>query len=70
MIQLGFVLFFAAVFPLSPLIVLINNVFFIRMDAFKLTNTRKRPIAHKSAGLGVKIMLCTAYWSFVVIALF
>lgn len=53
MIQLGFVLFFAAVFPLSPLIVLINNVFFIRLDAFKLTNTRKRPIAQKSAGLGV-----------------
>ncbi|CAM9303634.1 unnamed protein product, partial [Ectocarpus fasciculatus] len=53
MIQLGFVLFFAAVFPLSPLIVLINNIFFIRLDAFKLTNTRKRPIAQKSAGLGV-----------------
>jgi hypothetical protein len=53
MIQLGLVLLFAAVFPLSPLIVLMNNIFFIRLDAFKLTNTRKRPIAQKSAGLGV-----------------
>lgn len=66
MIQLGFVLLFGAIFPLAPVIALLNNLVFIRLDASKLTYTRKRytgkcslivncarPIAQKVGGLGV-----------------
>ena len=67
-IQLGFVLLFGAIFPLAPVIALLNNLVFIRLDASKLTYTRKRygdmmilascltsvrPIAQKVGGLGV-----------------
>ena len=41
-IQLGFVLLFGAIFPLAPVIALLNNLVFIRLDASKLTYTRKR----------------------------
>ena len=51
--QLGFVLFFAAVFPLAPVIALLNNLALIRLGAFKLCYTRKRPIAQKTSGIGV-----------------
>ena len=52
-LQLGFILLFGAVFPLAPAIALLNNLFFIRIDAAKLMYTRKRPIAQKIGGLGV-----------------
>jgi hypothetical protein len=52
-IQIGFVLFFSSVFPLCPLLALINNLALIRFNAMKLCCTRKRPIAQKIGGLGV-----------------
>lgn len=52
-VQFCFVLFFASVFPLAPLIALINNTFLLRLSAYKVCYTRQRPIALKSAGLGV-----------------
>jgi hypothetical protein len=53
-IQLSYVLLFGAVFPLAPLIVLLNSVVFMRVNAAKLLLTRKRPIAQKIGGLGVR----------------
>jgi len=52
-VQLGFVVFFSPVFPLAPLIALINNVCLLRLGAFKMCYTRQRPIAAKSGGIGV-----------------
>ena len=51
-IQLGFVLLFAQVFPLAPLIALTNNLIQIRLDAYKICYTRQRPIAQKTSGVG------------------
>ena len=52
-IQLGFVLLFAQVFPLAPLIALTNNLIQIRLDAYKICYTRQRPIAQKTSGVGI-----------------
>ena len=52
-VQLGFVVFFSPVFPLAPLIALINNLCLIRLNAFKMCYTRQRPIAAKTGGIGV-----------------
>lgn len=52
-VQLGFVLFFSPVFPLAPLIALLNNLILIRLSAFKICYTRQRPIAVKISGIGV-----------------
>lgn len=51
--QMGFILLFGAVFPLAPLIALINNIVLIRLNAFKLCHTRQRPIAQRASGIGV-----------------
>ena len=52
-IQLGFVLLFAAVFPLAPLIAFLNNIILIRLNAVKLCYIKQRPIAQKASGIGV-----------------
>jgi ABC-type multidrug transport system fused ATPase/permease subunit len=52
-IQIGFVLFFSSVFPLCPLIALLNNLALIRFNALKICYTRQRPIAQKIGGIGV-----------------
>eukprot|EP01041_Mallomonas_annulata_P000654 gene654-1266_t len=52
-VQTCFVFLFAVIFPLAPLIAVLNNLVLIRLDALKLTYTRKRPIARKTSGLGV-----------------
>ena len=38
-VQLGFVVFFSPVFPLAPLIALINNLCLVRLGAFKVRTT-------------------------------
>ena len=52
-VQFCFVLFFSPVFPLAPLIAMINNICLLRLSAYKVCYTRQRPIALKAAGLGV-----------------
>lgn len=52
-IQMCFILFFGAVFPLAPLIALVNNIVLIRFKAVKVCYTRQRPIAQKIGGIGV-----------------
>ncbi|KAJ0410456.1 hypothetical protein P43SY_002788 [Pythium insidiosum] len=53
LIQFGYVTFFSLAFPLAPLLALCNNVFELRMDAFKLCHAKQRPIARKASGIGV-----------------
>ena len=52
LVQFGYVACFSMVFPLVPLLSLMNAVVQIRMDAHKLC-TRQRPIAEKSGSIGV-----------------
>ncbi|CAE7508836.1 ano10, partial [Symbiodinium sp. KB8] len=53
LIQFGYVTFFSWAFPLAPLCALVNNVFEMRTDAYKLLYNTQRPIAYKAGGIGV-----------------
>lgn len=52
-VQLGLILLFSLVFPLAPLIALVNNLCLIRMGAHKLCTSRQRPVARKTGSIGV-----------------
>lgn len=51
-IQYGFVTLFVAAFPLAPLFALLNNIFEIRLDAYKLVTQLRRPIAEPVESIG------------------
>ncbi|KAK3580687.1 hypothetical protein CHS0354_017969 [Potamilus streckersoni] len=52
-IQYGFVTIFVAAFPLAPLFALLNNIFEIRIDAYKFVTTWKRPLAARAQDIGI-----------------
>ena len=52
-VQFTFVACFSVVLPITPLIVLINHLISMRLDAFKLCKGRRRPLAEKTGGIGV-----------------
>lgn len=52
-IQYGFVTIFVAAFPLAPLLALLNNIFEIRLDAYKYTTQMRRPIAQQVQDIGI-----------------
>ena len=43
--------FFVAAFPPAPLLALFNNLIELRVDAFKMTNAFRRPVAFKVPSL-------------------
>ncbi|KAI1725114.1 calcium-activated chloride channel domain-containing protein [Ditylenchus destructor] len=51
-IQFGYVLLFSPAFPLAAFCALINNLFEIRIDAFKLCNAVQRPFARRVNTIG------------------
>ncbi|XP_041833675.1 anoctamin-6 isoform X2 [Melanotaenia boesemani] len=51
-IQFGFVTLFVASFPLAPVLALINNVFEVRVDAWKLTTQCRRGVPEKAQDIG------------------
>uniref|UniRef100_A0A914W4H8 Anoctamin n=1 Tax=Plectus sambesii TaxID=2011161 RepID=A0A914W4H8_9BILA len=51
-IQFGYVLLFSPAFPLAGLCALANNLFEIRVDAFKLCNTVQRPFGRPVRDIG------------------
>ncbi|XP_041113958.1 anoctamin-6-like [Polyodon spathula] len=51
-IQFGFVTLFAASFPLAPLLALVNNLFEIRVDAWKITTQFRRVVPEKAQDIG------------------
>ncbi|BFZ24946.1 hypothetical protein BsWGS_27984 [Bradybaena similaris] len=51
--QFGFLTIFCAAFPLGPLFSLMNNIMEIRVDASKFVTQLQRPVADKSASIGV-----------------
>ncbi|KAK3782661.1 hypothetical protein RRG08_037665 [Elysia crispata] len=52
-LQYGFLTIFCAAFPLAPLFALLNNIIEIRVDATKFTTDLRRPLAEKSANIGI-----------------
>ncbi len=51
-LQFGFVTLFVAAFPLAPLFALLNNLFEIRLDAYKFLVTHRRPMPARAQNLG------------------
>ncbi|XP_004083188.1 anoctamin-6 [Oryzias latipes] len=51
-IQFGFVTLFVASFPLAPVLALINNLFEIRVDAWKFTTQSRRIVPQKAQDIG------------------
>lgn len=51
-IQFGFVTLFVASFPLAPVLALVNNLFEIRVDAWKLTTQFRRVVPEKAQDIG------------------
>lgn len=51
-IQFGFVTLFVASFPLAPALALANNVFEIRVDAWKITTQFRRNVPEKAQDIG------------------
>lgn len=51
-IQFGFVTLFVASFPLAPVLALVNNIFEIRVDAWKITTQFRRMVPEKASTIG------------------
>ncbi|KAM6895907.1 anoctamin-6 [Xenentodon cancila] len=51
-IQFGFVTLFVASFPLAPVLALINNIFEIRVDAWKIITQFRRIVPEKAQDIG------------------
>uniref|UniRef100_A0A665X1E7 Anoctamin n=1 Tax=Echeneis naucrates TaxID=173247 RepID=A0A665X1E7_ECHNA len=51
-IQFGFVTLFVASFPLAPVLALVNNLFEIRVDAWKITTQFRRVMPEKAQDIG------------------
>ena len=51
-LQFGYVYFFSAVFPAAAFWALINNVYEIRTDAFKICRVIRRPFTQPTADIG------------------
>ena len=51
-IQFGYVVLFAAAFPLGPLFCVLNNIVEIKLDAHKILCTTARPIPRGADSIG------------------
>lgn len=51
-IQFGFVTLFVASFPLAPALALVNNLFEIRVDAWKILTQFRRIVPEKAQDIG------------------
>ena len=52
-LQFGFVTLFVAALPLAPLFALINNVLEIRLDAYKMLVTTRKPTPAHAKDIGI-----------------
>ena len=53
LIDLGYIILFAAAFPIGPLVAIIANPFEIRLKINVLLNIYKRPTCHRCAGISL-----------------
>ena len=51
---------FVAAFPLAPLLALLNNIFEIRLDAYKYTTQTRRPLGHRARDIGIWLRILEA----------
>ncbi|KAJ3101847.1 hypothetical protein HDU97_001021 [Phlyctochytrium planicorne] len=51
--QLGYIAMFACSFPLAPCFALLNNVYEVRTDAFKLMTIYQRPLPARAKDIGI-----------------
>ena len=51
--QFAYVTCFSVILTITPLIVLLNHLLSMRLDAFMLCRGRRRPLAQKTGGIGV-----------------
>lgn len=51
-IQFGYVILFSSAYPLAGLCALVNNVWEIRGDAFKLCHVHRRPFGQRAGDIG------------------
>ncbi|XP_042559583.1 anoctamin-9-like [Clupea harengus] len=66
--QFSFTTIFVAVFPLAPLLALINNLFEIRLDAMKMVSLERRLVPKKTNNIGVWTKVLDAIGVLAVIA--
>ena len=52
-IYFAYVVCFSTVFPLTPLLVLINQLINMRLHAYKICRVRRRPLAQKTGGVSL-----------------
>jgi len=52
-ILFAYVTCFSVVLPITPFVCLINSLLSMRLDAYKVCRGRRRPLAHKTGGIGV-----------------
>ncbi|VDK65236.1 unnamed protein product [Onchocerca ochengi] len=52
-IQFGFVTLFVSAFPLAPFFALLNNIFEIRVDAYKYVVASRRPVPERARDIGI-----------------
>ena len=52
-ILFAYVTCFSVVLPITPFLCLINHLLSMRLDAYKVCRGRRRPLAHKTGGIGV-----------------
>lgn len=56
-IQFGYIVLFASISPFSAIAALINNIFEMRIDAFKLCCVFRRPFAKRAKNTGGEQLL-------------
>lgn len=61
-VQFAYVVCFSAVFPLTPLLVLFNQLINMRLNAFKICRGRRRPLAQKTGGVSNCVILFISYY--------
>ena len=52
-IYFAYVVCFSTVFPLTPLLVLVNQLINMRLHAYKICRVRRRPLAQKTGGVSL-----------------
>ena len=52
-VQFTFLTCFSVVLPITPIMCLMNHLISMRLDAYKLCKTRRRPLAQTTGGIGV-----------------
>ncbi len=58
-IYFAFVTCFSAILPITPLLVLLNQVINMRLNAYKICRSRRRPLAQKAGGVSTQNCIST-----------